>query len=181
MRNFIFTLALLILAACGGDETSEQYLSRAKGYIAESDYPSATIELQNALKLDGASAEARWLLGKIYLDTGDILAAEKELQRAQDLGWKADDVRPALAIADCWPRVNSTMYSSWITRTSIPQRPPGCWPAQALAQLAQGQIDSAHELVALALDKEPQSVEAKLAQATIFIQQDDTTAALACH
>ncbi len=98
MRNIIFALVLLTLAACGGKKTSEEYLASAKDYIAQADYPAATIELQNALKLDAASAEARWLLGKIYLDTGDILTAEKELQRAQELGWKADDVRPALAI-----------------------------------------------------------------------------------
>ncbi len=176
MRNIFFALVLLTLAACGG-KTSEEYLASAKGYIAESDNPSATIELQNALKLDGASAEARWLLGKIYLDTGDLLTAEKELQRAQELGWKADDVRPALAItlliqgknADVlkldYQDLNSSAASALLA-------------SQALAQLAEGQSDRASELAALALSKEPQSADAKLAQATIFIQQDDATAAL---
>ena len=78
MRNFILTLVLLALAACGWEETSVQHLDRAKEYINASDNDAAVIELQNALKLDGASGEARWLLGKVYLDTGEILAAEKE-------------------------------------------------------------------------------------------------------
>ena len=99
MRNIFLAIVLLLLVACAGKKTSEEYLASAKDYIAQSDYPAATIELQNALQLDGNAAEARWLLGKIYLDTGDILTAEKELQRAQELGWSADDVRPAQAIA----------------------------------------------------------------------------------
>ena len=45
MRNIIFAMVLLTLAACGGKKTSEEYLASAKGYIAESDYPAATIEL----------------------------------------------------------------------------------------------------------------------------------------
>ncbi len=178
MRNIIFSLALLILAACGADETSEQYLSKAKDYIKESEYPSAKIELQNALKLDGASAEARWLLGKIYLDTGDILAAEKELQRAQDLGWTADDVRPALAktalIQGKFADVLKLDYQDLNASAAS-----GLLVSQAFAQLAQGQADKAHELVVLALDKEPQSLDAKLAEAIIFMQKGDMTGALA--
>jgi putative PEP-CTERM system TPR-repeat lipoprotein len=162
---------------CGGEKSSEQYLSRAKDYITESDYPSATIELQNALQLDGGSAEARWLLGKIYLDNGNILTAEKELLRAQDLGWTADDVRPALAktllaqgrFADVLELDYQGLSSSVAS---------GLLASQAIAQLSEGDADKARELVALALDKEPQSLEAKLAQATIFLQQGDVTDAL---
>jgi len=177
MRNIIFALVLLTLAACGGKKTSDEYLASAKGYIAQSDYPAATIELQNVLQLDAASAEARWLLGKIYLDTGDILTAEKELQRAQELGWKADDVRPALAITLLFQGKNDDVLKLEYEDLN-PSAAAGLLASQALARLAQGQFDSAHELVTLALHKEPQSVEAKLAKAAIFIQQDDTTAAL---
>ena len=177
MRNGIFALILLTLAACGGKKTSEEYLSSAKDYIAESDYASASIELQNALQLDAASAESRWLLGKIYLDTGDVLTAEKELQRAHDLGWKADDVRPALAVTLLVQGKNDDVLKLDY-QDLIPSAAAALIASQALAQLAQGEFDSAHELVTLALDKDPQSVEAKLAQAAIFIQQDDASAAL---
>lgn len=177
MRYIFFTVALLILAACGGDVSSEQYLDRAKGYIAESDYPSATIELQNALQLDGDAVEARWLLGKIYLDTGNILAAEKELLRAQDLGWKADDIRPAMAqtllaqgkLVEVLKLDYADLGSSAASALLV---------SQAYAQLAEGQTDKARTLVDLALNKEPQSPEAKLASAAIFMQQDDTASAL---
>jgi len=176
MRNIVFALLLLTVVACS-EKTSEEYLSSARDYIAESDYASATIELQNALQLDAASAESRWLLGKIHLDTGDILTAEKELQRAHDLGWKADDVRPALAVTLLVQGKNDDVLKLDY-QDLIPAAAAALLASQALAQLAQGEFDSAHELVTLALDKEPQSVEAKLAQAAIFIQQDDAIAAL---
>jgi len=177
MRNCFLTLALLTLVACGGEESSEQHLARAKDYINASDYPSAAIELKNALKLDDASAEARWLLGKVYLETGEMLAAESALRRAQDMGWKADDVRPALAktllvqgkVADVlaldYQDLNPTAAALLLS-------------SQAMAALSDKQTDKAAELVALALGKAPQLPEAKLAQATIAIQQGDATAAL---
>lgn len=176
MRNTFFVLALLMLVACGGD-TSEEYIARAKDYIAEADYPSAAIELQNALKLDGTAAEARWLLGNIYLDRADILAAEKELQRAQELGWNADDVRPALAktwlaqgkFADVLRLDIQDLNTAAAAELLV---------SQAYAQMGEGQVDKARELVVLALGKEPQSQEAKLAQATIFMQERDPAAAL---
>ena len=93
----LLILTLLALASCSEDPTSEEHLNKAKGFMSEADFPSATIELQNALQLDENLAEARWLLGKIQLDDGDILAAENSLQRARDLGWRDDDVLPALA------------------------------------------------------------------------------------
>ena len=63
MRNLLLALVLAALVACGETVTSEEYLARAKGYIEASDYASATIELQNALKQDPEQAAARWLLG----------------------------------------------------------------------------------------------------------------------
>ena len=57
MRTILITLWLLVLAACGSD-TTEDYLARAREYLAANDQAAATIELQNALQLDGKSAEA---------------------------------------------------------------------------------------------------------------------------
>jgi len=177
MRNIILAFVLLTLAACGGKKTSDEYLASAKDYIAQADYPAAMIELQNALQLDGASAESRWLLGRMYLDTGDILTAEKELLRAQELGWKVDDVRPALATILLIQGKNDDVLKLEYQDLNS-SAAAGLLANQALARLAQGQFDGAHELVTLALSKEPLSVEAKLAQAAIFMQQNDASAAL---
>ena len=72
-------ILLLALAACGGSDSVEEHLARASQFIAASEYKAAVIELKNALQKDQQSAEARWLLGKVYLESGDALSAEKEL------------------------------------------------------------------------------------------------------
>ncbi|MBE9538169.1 MAG: tetratricopeptide repeat protein [Proteobacteria bacterium] len=98
IRNAVLSSVLaLTLTACGSDLSSEEYISRARQYISNSDFKAATIELKNALQEDRESAEARWLLGKLYFDTGDVLSAEKELQHAKNLGWSTDDIFPVLA------------------------------------------------------------------------------------
>ena len=67
---------LSILSACSGGSSVEEHIAKANQFIAGSKYDAAIIELKNALQQDNDSAEARWLLGKIYLDSGDILSAE---------------------------------------------------------------------------------------------------------
>ena len=88
---------LAALSACSGGVSSEEHITRANQFIVNSEYDAAIIELKNALQADNNSGEARWLLGKTYLESGDVLSAEKELQRAFKLGWSHNDVVPALA------------------------------------------------------------------------------------
>ncbi len=85
---------LATLSACSGGVSTEEHITRANQFIANSEYDSAIIELKNALQEDSESGEARWLLGKVYLESGDVLSAEKELQRALKLGWSHSDVIP---------------------------------------------------------------------------------------
>ena len=96
-RHFCTIVFLLALTACGGGASSEEHIARAHQFISDSEYDSAIIELKNALQQDDQSAEARWLLGKIYLESGDVLSAAKELRQARKLGWSRNDVIPALA------------------------------------------------------------------------------------
>lgn len=99
-RSYVRNVALsalcaLLLAACG--EKPETMIASAKDYIAKNDRPAATIQLKNALQKDASLGEARYLLGKIYLEQGDYPGAEKELSRAFDAGYAPDQVVPLLA------------------------------------------------------------------------------------
>jgi len=88
-RTFIIRglliIALCTLAACS-KTTEEEYFNKAKAALAASDNPTAIIEMKNALKLNGANAEIRWLLGTTYLAQGDGASAEKELRSALQFG-----------------------------------------------------------------------------------------------
>jgi putative PEP-CTERM system TPR-repeat lipoprotein len=101
--NFTAIAALCgALMACSGNDP-EAMLASAKDYLAKNDAKSAVIQLKNALEKNPDLGEARYLLGRSLLATGDVPAAEKELRRARDLKYPADQVDPALASA--WARL----------------------------------------------------------------------------
>ena len=80
-------------------QSAEDYLSSAKQHLAQSDLESASIELKNAIKSSPENAEARFLLGKVYLANNKFENAEKELSRAMDNGYPANEVMPLLSVA----------------------------------------------------------------------------------
>ncbi|MCL4743914.1 MAG: PEP-CTERM system TPR-repeat protein PrsT [Burkholderiaceae bacterium] len=84
------------LAACA--DSPESLLVKAKDSLAKNETKAAEIHLKNLLQKQDI-AEARYLLGKIYLESGDSRSAEKELQRALDGGFDHGTVAPALASA----------------------------------------------------------------------------------
>lgn len=178
MRTLLFALMVPILVACGGEITSEEYLASAKGYIEQSDFDSASIELQNALKIDSGSAEARWLLGGLYFDGGNIAAAEHEFQRAQQLGWRADDVLPALARTSLAQGKFSDVLDMEAEGLS-PEGAADLLSQKTLAALAEGREEQARELLASAESEDPRSVEVGLASTTILLSEEDYTGALA--
>ena len=91
-------LALLALAACGKGDPSA-LIASAKSYIAKGDYPASIIQLKSALQDAPDNPEARFLLGKALLDSGNPSGAEVELRKALDFHYQSDDVYAALARA----------------------------------------------------------------------------------
>ncbi len=94
----LFTFVLLV-SACSDNESAQTYISKAESLIAEKENSSAVISLKNALKIDAKNAQARFLLGKLYLSEGDAEKATKELERANKLNFDVDKVLPLLARA----------------------------------------------------------------------------------
>src|SRR5262249_54172192 len=68
-------------------------------YYAKGNLPATLIELKNALHENPNNRAARSLLGKLHLDRGDFLGAEKELSRAWDLGLRTEELQLLLARA----------------------------------------------------------------------------------
>ena len=83
-------LALLaggLLVACGKTEVSDvEYVQRAKQQHEAGHLKASLIELKNALSRNPDNAEARLMLGELYLSLGNGVAAEIELERARKLG-----------------------------------------------------------------------------------------------
>jgi putative PEP-CTERM system TPR-repeat lipoprotein len=171
-------LAVLLasIAACGKGDSAEQHLARANQFIADAEYKSAVIELKNALQQDNKSAEARYLLGKVYLEAGDVLSAEKELQRAIDLGWPGEDIKPLLARALLAQGEYSRVRA--LDDTGLPPKTAATLLAtQSVAALSQGDSLDAEALANKALEKAPTSTEALLANAQVLSSRGDLAGA----
>lgn len=92
-----FSVALVV-SACQGQDASRS-LSAAKDHLQKKESKAAVIELKNALQAQPDLAEARFLLGKAYLESGEFANASSELRRARDLKYPDDSVVPSLAKA----------------------------------------------------------------------------------
>lgn len=177
-KALVMTALLLGLTACAGGNSVEERVARANRFIADSDYPAAIIELKNALQADSQSAEARYLLGEVYLQSGDWLSARKELQRAKELGWSDSAVQPALARALLALGENAQVREI-DAKSLTPEAEARVLAAQAAAALNQGDSWEAQGLIDKALARAPDSSEVQLASARIQAGQGDFEAALA--
>jgi putative PEP-CTERM system TPR-repeat lipoprotein len=85
------------LTACSRDESTAALLAEAKDYQQKGDQKAALIQLKNAVAKSPEDAEARILLGTLYLEMGDVVSADKEIRKARSLGMSAERTTPLLA------------------------------------------------------------------------------------
>ena len=89
----------LSLSACSPVKTTTEYIESATTLVTNNHINAAIIELKNAIKEDPKSTLARYTLGKIYLEQGDLLPAIKELTLASQDSSLFNEVIPQLAQA----------------------------------------------------------------------------------
>jgi Tfp pilus assembly protein PilF len=96
--------ALSLMAAAtpaphSGNTESQHYYADAREQLDRGDGRAALIQLKNALRADPSNVEARFVLGTLYLATGQADLAEHELKQARQEGFPADQVIVPLAQA----------------------------------------------------------------------------------
>ncbi|MFN3750173.1 MAG: XrtA/PEP-CTERM system TPR-repeat protein PrsT [Thiobacillus sp.] len=167
------------LAACGG-ESSETLLQKARQSLDAGDRKAAIIQLKSAIQEDGKNAEARYALGKLYVDMGDGVSAEKELRRALELGLARERALVPLGHALLLQREFDKLLEE------IPSRPNG-QPAEAAAllalraeaQLGRRHLDDAALGYEAARRLDPNSIEALRGLALVALARQQPGAALA--
>lgn len=97
-RASISLLLAALLAGCSG-EKPEQLFAKAQQQYDSGNKAAAVIELKNAIQNNPDYAEARLLLGKIYVEQGDGASGEKELRKALQFGTAKETVIPQLGRA----------------------------------------------------------------------------------
>lgn len=102
MSKLLITLVVILvlnLSACGERKTPEQLIVSAGQFSQQGKYADAVIAFKNAVRLAPKNAQARLGLGHVYLNRGNYISAEKELERAVELGADFAKVAPLLAQA----------------------------------------------------------------------------------
>lgn len=169
-------LSAVLLSACA--ESPQQMLESARSYLASNDHNAAEIQLKNALQQDGNLTEARFLLGRLHLQRGDIAGALKELQRAADLGYPEAEVAPLLARARLrggeFDRVLAD-YAELKLEDKTAQA--DLMVSLAGAQLGKAEVARARALFEEALKLDPTSAEAGIGLARSHLFADDAPGA----
>jgi len=107
----IAAMALPVVAGCNliGNPTAQQHIQKAKDFQSKGELRASIIELKSALQQSPDNAEARWLLGEIYVAVQQGKDAEKELLRAQKLGINEESIKvplgQALLLQESYERV----------------------------------------------------------------------------
>jgi len=172
-------LAAAVLAGCAGDD-SAALLTSAKQYIASKDYKAAQIQLKNALQKQPESAEARFLLGKVFLDAGDPTSAAVELEKARALNHAPAQVVPALARAMMMQGQRKKLLEQFGTTTlGDAAADADLQTTLAIAHASQGDSAKATAALERALQIEPNHEPALLFQARLKAGAGDATAATA--
>ena len=179
--NIISAIAMaLALAACGSSENPEALLASAKDYLAKNDNKAAVIQLKNALQNKPDLAEARFLLGKAMLDSGDPSAADVELGKAAALNYPADQVVPLQAKA--WLALGqSHKIIDTLTKLQLASKESQADLKTTIGQahLMMGKVDAAVAAFDEALAAAPDYGPAVFGQARIKAANRDYQAAVA--
>lgn len=169
--------AAIGLAACGDSSKElQEHLDRALDYRDAGDMRAAVIELKNVLQIDPEHAEARWLLGRTYIVLGDGASAQKELDRARDLGFSNSEMDRAAtralllqgrfeeALAEVDKLASSEFDAGWLV-------------LRGQAELGLQNVESAKQAFNAALKNDPSNTEARRGLARIGLMAGDTQAA----
>lgn len=98
MRNLaIFSIALVLGAslpayAAVNRDKSATYIKDAENYLRKGEIKAAIIQLKNAIRAEPKNPKHRVALADLYLQTRNVLSAEKEYIRAIDLGMDSSKV-----------------------------------------------------------------------------------------
>jgi len=90
---------LITVGGCSKTETADAHINKANTFISERKFDEGIIELKNAIKKAPKNKDARFLLGKLYLQQGSGFEAIKELEKAHELKYTNSKVIPLLARA----------------------------------------------------------------------------------
>jgi putative PEP-CTERM system TPR-repeat lipoprotein len=178
IRLLLWIALALASASCGGDSPT-QLVASAKEYLAKREYNAAVIQLKNALQKEPDDAEARYLLGLASLESGDVLSAETELKKAEELGLRSGNLDVAQARTLLAKGDAKGAISRYAGKTlSDAQIQADLHAVLGLAQLAVNNPSEAGKRFEQSLAIAPANVTANLGQARLLAAKGEFEQAL---
>lgn len=172
-------VASLFLFACSTGDDSAAMVAAAKESLAKKDAKTAVIQLKSSLQKTPDSAEARFILGKTFLEMGDVRAAAIELQKARDLNIDQEVVVPLLAraLAAAGQSRKVTAEFAGIKLSSVDAK-VDLMTTVATSNIAQGNLESGRSGLDAALQLKPNYARALFALAKLKLKKGDFDGAL---
>jgi putative PEP-CTERM system TPR-repeat lipoprotein len=178
VRGLVLGLVVAMFAACS--QTPEAFVASAKDHLAKGDQKSAVIQLKNALQKNPDLAEARFLLGKALLGTGDLPAAEKELRKALELKYPREEVAPPLVrVLVAGGQYKTAIDEFGSDSAASPQGAAELQTALAQAYFATGDATRGNSALESAVAAQPDYPTAVLTAARVKAESGDLAGALA--
>jgi cellulose synthase operon protein C len=169
----------VFLAGCSVGSNGDS-VSAAKKHLAKLDYVAALIELKSALQRTPDSGEARFLLGSVLLQQGDIDGAVIELTRAKALQFDPDRVTARLAHAVVLTgKAKETVDAYSGVELAAPEARAELATALALAYSRLGRRPEADSALDRALSADPSFPWALLTKARVLVGKGRFDEALA--
>lgn len=169
----ILVLLSLFLAGCAGEISDAQHIENAREYLASGDNSAAVIELKGALQVNSDNAEARLLLGSLYLSLGGYADATKELGRAEELGANGDEVLPLLAQALLAQNELDALGEIDVDRLTDNSARGIVLAAQGQGGLRRGDAGAASLLIDKAVAESPRGVYPAYSLAVLLVAQSE--------
>ena len=167
-----------LLTACGKKDDSATLVTEARSKLAAGDVKAAMIQLKNAVAEDEKNADARFELGKLYLDQSDMASAEKELRHAREAGYAASTVNPMIARAVLGQREYQRVLDELPAPTDSGSDAATLLALRATAELGLGRKEGARKTIQGALQAAPDNVEVHLALAKLALSDGDAEKAM---
>ncbi len=169
-------LLLSPAAALADADSSKQYYEDALDWLKKGDFRAAVIQLRNALQQDADNYAARLLLGRLYLQSGNLAAAEQELDYVYRRK-PSDEVEVYLGRTQLGLHQYREALSTVRETADDAQFATAKKTIRAEALFALSRLDEAEYIVSGLLAQDSTSVPANLLMARIKARQGDPDAA----
>ncbi|HDZ79426.1 MAG TPA: tetratricopeptide repeat protein, partial [Gammaproteobacteria bacterium] len=173
IAGFLTVFVVWSSVVSGGIFTDSEYVEKAQDYLDQGKLKAASIELRNALQQNQENAQARRMLGKVYLELGNPVSAEKELRRASELGVADGAVLPLLVRALLAQGKLDELQVLSLDNLTTNNQKAAVLAAQGLGKLIQGEVDRAEEKIDQAVSLDHQSTYVGVAKARLLATKQE--------